>query len=128
MAGIEEGLAPVAADTYGIVNMGLDATHLIRADPELAGVHISVGLTNFSFGVPMAMRTRFEHAYITLAVEAGLDYVLGNPEKDLQLLPPEHIFVKVVKEALDMGRPVGDESQEEAGMRQAVKIMDLFNE
>ena len=35
---IDPGLAPVGADTYGLVNMGLDAMRLIRANAELAGV------------------------------------------------------------------------------------------
>lgn len=125
---VDPGLAPLAADTYGIVNMGLDAMRLIRKDPDLEGIHISVGLTNFSFGVPKAIKTRLEHAYITLAVDAGLDTILGNPEKDLQVLPADHRFVTVVGDALELGRPVGEESQEDAGMRQAVKTMELFKD
>jgi 5-methyltetrahydrofolate--homocysteine methyltransferase len=53
------GLAPVGADTYGLVNMGLDAMRLIRANAELAGVHLSVGLTNFSFGMPRTFVRRW---------------------------------------------------------------------
>ncbi len=32
---IDTGLAPVGADTYGLVNIGLDAMRLIGADPDL---------------------------------------------------------------------------------------------
>src|SRR3954468_229063 len=39
---IDPGLAPVGADTYGLVNMGLDAMRMIRANPDLNDVHISV--------------------------------------------------------------------------------------
>src|SRR4029079_5315319 len=83
---IDPGLAPVGADTYGLVNMGLDAMRMIRANAGLAGVHLSVGLTNFSFGMTKEIRGNVEDAYLTLAVEAGLDFVLGNPEKNLHLL------------------------------------------
>ena len=125
---VDPGLAPVSADTYGLVNMSLDAIKLIRQDPDLAGIHISVGLTNFSFGVPKNIREGLENAYISLAVEAGLDFVLGNPEKNLRLLEPDSRYLKVVREALAEGRPQEGESQEEAGFRQSDKIMDLFDQ
>jgi 5-methyltetrahydrofolate corrinoid/iron sulfur protein methyltransferase len=125
---IDTGLAPVGADTYGLVNMGLDAMRSIRRDPDLAGVHLSVGLTNFSFGMPREIRTHVENAYLTLAVEAGLDFVLGNPEKNLHLLDPDDRFVRLVADALACGRPGDGETQEEAGFRQAAKIIELFSE
>src|SRR5687767_2146222 len=124
---IDPGLAPVGADTYGLVNMGLDAMRMIRANPDLAGVHISVGLTNFSFGMPKDIREKVESAYLTLAVEAGLDFVLGNPEKDLHLLDRDDPFVKGIAAALEAGRPAAGETQEEAGFRQAMKIIEMFN-
>lgn len=125
---LDPGLAPVGADTYGLVNMGLDAMRLIRRDPDLAGVHLSVGLTNFSFGMPRAIRERVENAYLTLAVEAGLDFVLGNPEKHLGLLPPGDEYVQAVSAALQAGRPLDGETQEEAGFRQAATIIELIHE
>lgn len=124
---IDPGLAPVGADIYGLVNMGLDAMRRIRRDPDLAGVHLSVGLTNFSFGIPKAIREQIENAYLTLAVEAGLDFVLGNPEKKLHLLDGDDRFVQGVAKALDAGRPGEGESQEESGFRQAATIIELFD-
>src|SRR5688500_6513335 len=123
---LDPGLAPVGADTYGLVNMGLDAMRRIRRDPDLAGVHLSVGLTNFSFGMPRDMRESVESAYLTIAVEAGLDFVLGNPEKNLHLLARDDKFVLGIEEALEAGRPLDGETQEEAGFRQAGKIIEMF--
>ena len=123
---LDPGLAPISADTYGLVNMGLDAMRLIRQDADLEGVHVSVGLTNFSFGVPKHIREGMENAYITLATEAGLDCVLGNPEKNLRLLDPDDRSLQVVRRALADGRPKDGESQEEAGFRQSARIMELY--
>ena len=123
---VDPGLAPIAADTYGLVNMGLDAMRMIREDPHLAGIHISVGLTNFSFGVPQHIREGLENAYITLALEAGLDTILGNPEKDLGPLEEDDRFLEVVQQSLQEGRTDDGESQEEAGFRQSARIMDLY--
>jgi len=124
---LDPGLAPVGADTYGLVNMGLDAMRMIRNDADLAGVHLSVGLTNFSFGMPKEMRASVEDAYLTLAVEAGLDFVLGNPEKNLHLLDRDDKYVRGIDAALEAGRPTAGETQEEAGFRQAAKIIEMFN-
>ena len=123
---VDPGLAPVSADTYGLVNMSLDAMRLIRSDDDLKGIHLSVGLTNFSFGVPREIREGLERAYITLAVEAGLDFLLGNPEKTLRPLEAGSRYLAVVTQALEDGRPRNGETQEEAGFRQSARIMELF--
>ncbi len=124
---IDPGLAPVGADTYGLVNMGLDAMRMIRANPDLHDVHISVGLTNFSFGMPKEMREQVESAYLTIATEAGLDFVLGNPEKKLHTLDQDDKHVLGIKKALEAGRPQDGETQEEAGFRQAATIIEMFS-
>lgn len=125
---IDTGLAPVGADTYGLVNMGLDAMRKIRANPEMSGVHLSVGLTNFSFGMPRNIRDQVESAYLTIAVATGLDFVLGNPEKNLRLLDSQNRFVRQICAALESGRPAAGETQEDAGFRQAAKIIEIFSE
>jgi len=122
---VDPGLAPVGADTYGLVNMGLDAMRMIRKDPDLAGVHLSVGLTNFSFGIPPDLRKPFECAYLTLAREVGLDFVLANPEKGLHLLKPEDPILQGIRNALEHGRATEGEEQEEAGFRQIEKVLEL---
>ncbi|HET7536338.1 MAG TPA: dihydropteroate synthase, partial [Candidatus Didemnitutus sp.] len=68
---IDPGLAPVGADTYGLVNVGLDAMRLIRNDPDLRGVHFIVGLSNFAWGTPKGVREQLENAYLTLGQEVG---------------------------------------------------------
>src|SRR3954453_7936512 len=84
---IDPGLAPVGADTYGLVNIGLDAKRLIRNDPVLQGVHFIVGLSNFAWGTPKAVREQLENSYLTLGMEAGLDFAFANPEKTPGPLP-----------------------------------------
>jgi hypothetical protein len=78
--------------------------------------------------MPRAIREQVESAYLTLAVDAGLDFVLGNPEKDLQLLQWDDSFVRGVVAALEAGRPAGVETQEAAGFRQAAMVIELMRE
>ncbi len=125
---IDPGLAPVGADTYGLVNIGLDTMRLISADPDLKGVHLIVGLSNFAWGTPKGVREELEKAYLTLGMEAGLDYALANPEKTPGPLPPDHPMVDRLRQALALGRAQDGESSETAGFRQAEAIMAICND
>jgi cobalamin-dependent methionine synthase I len=125
---IDPGLAPVGADTYGLVNIGLDAMKLISADPDLKGVHLIVGLSNFAWGTPKGVREELEKAYLTLGMEAGLDYALCNPEKTPGPLPNNHVLVGKLRHALAQGRAQDGESNETAGFRQAEAIMGICND
>ena len=124
---IDPGLAPVGADTYGLVNIGLDAMRMIRNDPDLKGVHLIVGLSNFAWGTPKGVREELEKAYLTLGMEAGLDFALCNPEKTPGPLPASHPMVEKLRQALALGRPHAGESNEIAGYRQAEAIMEICN-
>jgi len=125
---IDVGLAPVGADTYGLVNIGLDAMRLIRNDPDLKGVHLVVGLSNFAWGTPKYIRDDLEKAYLTLGTEAGLDYAIANPEKSPAPLPSDHPLVDKLRAALEQGRAKEGETQEHAGFRQAEAIMEICND
>jgi 5-methyltetrahydrofolate corrinoid/iron sulfur protein methyltransferase len=125
---IDPGLAPVGADTYGLVNIGLDAMRLIHSDPDLAGVHLIVGLSNFAWGTPKGVREELEKAYLTLGMEAGLDFAIANPEKTPAPLPANHPMVAKLREALTEGRPREGETHEIAGFRQVEAVMAICAE
>ena len=125
---VDPGLAPVGADTYGLVNIGLDTMRLCTADPQLRGLHFSVGLSNFAWGTPKGIKSRLERAYLTLGARVGLDYALANVEANSTALPEDDPLVAQLEEALKEGRVVNGESVEEAGFRQAAKIMELCSE
>jgi 5-methyltetrahydrofolate corrinoid/iron sulfur protein methyltransferase len=125
---IDPGLAPVGADTYGLVNIGLDAMRLISADPDLQGVHLIVGLSNFAWGTPRGAREELEKAYLTLGMEVGLDFALANPEKSPGPLPKDHPMVAKLREALEQGRARDGETNEISGFRQAEAIMEICRE
>ena len=123
---LDTGLAPVGADTYGLVNMGLDGMKMIRDDKDMQGVHMSVGLSNFAWGTPKDLRHELERAYLALANPMGLDFALANPEKNPQPLDPSDPLVDKLRNVLEQGRPQDGESQEEAGFRQAASVLNLM--
>lgn len=124
---VDPGLCPVASDTNGGVNLCLDAIRALRADPDLAGIHISFGLSNFAIGAPKALRIPLERAFLRIAMNAGLDFALANPEKNTTPMQPFDPLVVVLERILGEGRPQPDESAEDAGYRQLDALMELWS-
>ena len=125
---VDPGLCPLASDTSGGVNLCLDAIRALRADPGLAGIHLSVGLSNFSIGAPGHLRLPLERALLCLAMQAGLDFALANPEKNTQPLPPDDPMVGALRRILESGRVQPGETKEEAGFRQLDALMELWSD
>lgn len=106
---IDPGIAPIGADTEGVTKMALDAIRLIRQEADLRGVHISVGLSNFSAMLPSKradgspIKIALENAFLTLAVPLGLNYIIGNVAKDYKLLNETNPAYKAVTEAIELG-------------------------
>jgi len=123
---IDPGLAPVASDTSGLINLCLDSIRGIRAEKELEGIHISVGLSNFAIGAPKPMQIPLERAFLCLAMEAGMDFALSNPEKNTVPMPRNEKLVQDLFAALEQGRLQPGESDEDAGYRQLDAIMELW--
>jgi len=123
---VDPGLAPVASDTQGIINLCLDSIRALRADPALEGIHISVGLSNFAIGTPKHLRIPLERAFLALATEAGMDWVLANPEKNTEPMRLDEELALQLKSILQEGRPLEGESKEDAGFRQLDELMGLW--
>ncbi len=123
---VDPGLCPLASDTHGGVNLCLDSIRAIRADSDLAGIHISVGLSNFSIGSPPHLRVTLERALLALATGTGLDFALSNPEKNTKPLEADDPWVLKLRDVLDTGRRQGAEPAEDAGYRQLDALMDWW--
>ena len=125
---IDPGLAPIASDTTGLVNLCLDSIRAIRTDDDLAGIHISVGLSNFAIGSPKPLQISLERAFLRLAMDAGLDYALSNPEKNTVPMPSGEKWVGNLTEILASGRMQSGDTQEDAGYRQLDTLMELWSD
>lgn len=125
---VDPGLCPVASDTHGGINLCLDSIRAIRADALLKGVHISVGLSNFSIGAPKDLRIPLERAFLALAQDAGMDWALANPEKNTTPMPRSEPLVATLANILAEGKVRPGESKEDAGYRQLDTLMELWAE
>jgi 5-methyltetrahydrofolate--homocysteine methyltransferase len=93
---IDPAISPIGADSEGNFRCLMGAIGLIHADPALKGVHMSVGLSNFTVMLPpkcadgSPVKGPLESAFLTLAGPLGMDHVIGSVKRKYELLPPKH--------------------------------------
>lgn len=93
---LDPAICPIGADTEGNLKRLVGAMQLIHADPDLRGVHVSVGLSNFTVMLPSKRadgsptKGPLESAFLTLAMPLGLDHVIGSVKRRYELLAPDH--------------------------------------
>jgi cobalamin-dependent methionine synthase I len=102
----DPGIAPLGSDSEGNLKRLLAAMGLIHKDPEFAGVHMSVGLSNFTVMLPAKradgspVKSPLESAFLSKAMPLGLDMVVGSVRRNYQLLPPSHPAMICLDEVL----------------------------
>lgn len=92
---VDPGIGPIAGDLEGITRRVLESIARIKGDPDFAGVHFLVGLSNFTVMLPARrangkpVKTPLQNAFLTRAVPLGLDMIIGSAERDYRFLPPD---------------------------------------
>ena len=105
---IDPAISPIGADSEGRFQCLMGAIRLIHADPDLKGVHMSVGLSNFSVMLPpkradgSPTKGPLESAFLTLAVPLGMDHVIGSVKRTYNLLPPDHPAMRCLNDCLQL--------------------------
>ncbi len=105
---IDPAIAPIGTDSEGHLKRIIGAMKLIHADASLKGVHMSVGLSNFTVMLPMKkadgtlVKGPLESAFLTIAMPLGLDHVIGSVKRNYEKLGPDHPAMKCVSEALNL--------------------------
>jgi len=91
----DPGIAPVGTDSEGNLKRLVAAMELIHNDPDFAGVHMSVGLSNFTVMLPSKradgspVKGPLESAFLTKTMPLGLDMVIGSVKRKYELLSPD---------------------------------------
>ncbi|MCX6894054.1 MAG: dihydropteroate synthase [Verrucomicrobia bacterium] len=105
---IDPGISPIGADSEGRFHCLMGAIKLIHADPALKGVHMSVGLSNFSVMLPpkradgSPTKGPLESAFLTLAVPLGMDHVIGSVKRKYEILAPDHPAMMCLNDCLKL--------------------------
>ncbi len=93
---IDPGIAPIGSDSEGNLHRLIAALELIQKDPDFAGAHRSVGLSNFTVMLPAKradgspVKGPLESALLTKAMPLGLDMVIGSVKRKYELLDSDH--------------------------------------
>lgn len=104
---VDPGLGPIGADMQGMTKTTLEGMRYISQESDFKGIHISVGLSNFTQMLPSKtksarfVKTPLEGAFLTLAMPVGLDFIVGNPKKKYKILEKDHDALIALKKALN---------------------------
>jgi cobalamin-dependent methionine synthase I len=105
---IDPGISPIGSDCEGQLKRVLDTLALVRADPFFAGVHRSVGLSNFTVMLPSKradgspVKGPLESAFLTLAMPLGLDTIIGSTVRKYEILLAGHPALTCLEDILKL--------------------------
>ncbi|MDR3233234.1 MAG: dihydropteroate synthase [Planctomycetaceae bacterium] len=104
----DPGIAPIGTDSEGNLVRLISALRMMREDSSFAGVHASVGLSNFTVMLPAKRRDGslvkgpLESAFLTRAMLLGLDYVIGSVRRNYEILSDDHPAMQCVDDCLKL--------------------------
>jgi cobalamin-dependent methionine synthase I len=105
---IDPGIAPIGSDCEGQLKRVLESLALIHDDPFFAGVHMSVGLSNFTVMLPSKradgspVKGPLESAFLTLAMPRGLDTIIGSTVRKYEILAAGHPALACLEDILKL--------------------------
>ena len=105
---IDPAISPIGADSDGRFHCLMGAINLIHNDPALKGVHMSVGLSNFSVMLPpkradgSPTKGPLESAFLTMSVPLGMDHVIGSVKRKYDILPADHPAMQCLTDCLKL--------------------------
>jgi cobalamin-dependent methionine synthase I len=105
---VDVAVATLSSDTEGRTRAALETVKRIHADPDLAGIHMSAGLSNLAIQLPSVevdgkpFKLQLESAFLTLATPHGFDMVLGTPDRAYEILPEDNTVLKAFKEIIEL--------------------------
>lgn len=105
----DPGIAPIGSDGDGNLARLLEAMKRIHEDPDFAGVHFSVGLSNFTVMLPpktkdgSPVKGPLESAFLTRAIPIGLDHVIGSVKRNYEILEEGHPALLCLDDCVRIG-------------------------
>jgi cobalamin-dependent methionine synthase I len=104
----DPGIMPIGSDTKGDFQRLMQALALIHQDSDLAGVNISVGLSNFTAMLPSKradgspVKGPLESAFLTMAMPLGLNTIIGSVKRHYAILTDEDPALQCLKDTLNL--------------------------
>jgi cobalamin-dependent methionine synthase I len=105
---LDPGIMPVGSDSKGDFKRLMDAMALIHQDKDLAGVSMSVGLSNFTAMLPSKkgdgspVKSPLESAFLTMAMPLGLNTIIGSVYRKYSLLSDDDPAMQCLRDVLKL--------------------------
>jgi cobalamin-dependent methionine synthase I len=105
---LDPGIMPIGSDSKGDFKRLMDAMALIHQDSDLAGVNMSVGLSNFTTMLPSKrgdgspVKSPLESAFLTMAMPLGLNTIIGSVNRKYSLLSDDDPALQCLKDVLKL--------------------------
>jgi len=105
---LDPGIMPIGSDASGDFTRLMEAMALLHRDTVLAGVNVSVGLSNFTTMLPAKRgdgspsKGPLESAFLTMAMPLGLNMIIGSTKRKYSLLPEDDPAMQCVREVLKL--------------------------
>ncbi|MDA0321945.1 MAG: dihydropteroate synthase [Verrucomicrobia bacterium] len=103
---IDPAISPIGSDSEGHLPRIMETMRRIHDDANCAGVHMSVGLTNFTVMLPpkrpdgSPVKSALENGFLTLATPLGLDHVIGSVKRKYAILVDGDPALECVRDCL----------------------------
>lgn len=106
----DPGVSPIGSDSEGALGRLIGVLEKIHSNPDMKGVHASVGLSNFTVMLPSkrkvngdSVKSLLESALLTIAFPLGLDYVIGSVKRKYEFLPEDSEALLTIRECISLG-------------------------
>jgi cobalamin-dependent methionine synthase I len=105
---LDPGIMPIGSDSKGDFKRLMNAMALIHHDKDLAGVNMSVGLSNFTAMLPSKkadgspVKSPLESAFLTMAMPLGLNTIIGSVKRKYSLLKDDDPAMQCLRDVLKL--------------------------
>jgi cobalamin-dependent methionine synthase I len=105
---LDPGIMPIGSDSDGNFKRLMNSIRFIHQDPDLTGVNMSVGLSNFTVMLPSKradgspVKGALESAFLTMAMPMGFNTIIGSVKRKYSLLPEDHPAMVCLQEVLNL--------------------------
>ncbi len=105
---LDSGIMPIGSDSKGDFKRLMEAMALIHQENDLARIHMSVGLSNFTAMLPSKkadgspVKSPLESAFLTMAMPLGLDTIIGSVQRKYSLLNDDDPAMECLKDVLKL--------------------------
>lgn len=120
---VDPGIAPIGSDMEGDLRRLMAALEMIHADSDLAGIHMSVGLSNFTVMLPpkradgSPVKGALESAFLTKAMSLGLDMIIGSMVRKYAILEADHPAMQCLEDVL----------KTDDGMQAIMRVQEFYS-